>query len=232
MKYLFSPEILELDIQNWIHATHYHHIYISVANIWPLRPLLPEEEVFMQKSIEKRRAEFSAGRYCARKALTQLGFVDIAIPRGVRGAPVWPDSIVGSITHDLGVAIAALSSTSEISALGIDLLDLCQDIDPSTAEIIAGNSELLALENMLSQTEAQVIGETPIKPLLLAFSAKESAIKSVSPTIDYYLDFRDIVLYCDDNLIRAYFYDLGKYLDVFWHRSRNALFTLSYSITS
>jgi len=45
----------------------------------------------------KRLADFSTGRYCAIKALEQLGIQDAIIPIGEDRAPIWPEGIVGSI---------------------------------------------------------------------------------------------------------------------------------------
>ena len=45
----------------------------------------------------KRLSDFSTGRYCAIKALEQLGIQDAIIPIGEDRAPIWPEGIVGSI---------------------------------------------------------------------------------------------------------------------------------------
>ena len=53
----------------------------------------------MERAVATRRAEFTTGRACAREALTSLGAPAEAVPVGEKRAPVWPDGVVGSITH-------------------------------------------------------------------------------------------------------------------------------------
>jgi 4'-phosphopantetheinyl transferase EntD len=84
-------------------------------------PIHPEEEAAVERAVPKRRHEFSAGRACARAALAQLGHGPVAILRDTRyGAPVWPDGVVGSITHCQGYRAAAVAHAGDILGLGID----------------------------------------------------------------------------------------------------------------
>ena len=67
-------------------------------------PALPAEEAaFVAQAVEKRRAEFARGRSCARAACATLGVSGQIIPVGQRRAPIWPASLVGSITHCRGL---------------------------------------------------------------------------------------------------------------------------------
>ncbi|WP_225846634.1 4'-phosphopantetheinyl transferase superfamily protein [Streptomyces sp. HPF1205] len=84
-------------------------------------PLYPEEAVHVAKAVAKRRAEYAAGRACARAALAALGAEPGPIPREAeRGAPVWPEGVVGSITHCDGYRAAAVARTTDVLTLGID----------------------------------------------------------------------------------------------------------------
>lgn len=71
-------------------------------------------------AMPKRRLEFAAGRACARRAMIQLGVAPSAIPRGEAHEPVWPDGVVGSITHCVNYRAAAVACTSRLRAIGID----------------------------------------------------------------------------------------------------------------
>ena len=82
--------------------------------------LFPEEEALLASAIEKRRREFATGRMCAHSALQQLGYPAGAILRGSRGEPLWPEGVVGSITHCDGYRAAAVARSQEIVTLGID----------------------------------------------------------------------------------------------------------------
>ncbi|WP_280697740.1 4'-phosphopantetheinyl transferase superfamily protein [Kitasatospora sp. GP82] len=87
----------------------------------PPQALLHREEAFVvRNSVEKRRREFATGRWCARRALVQLGLPPVPLLPGELGAPRWPDSVVGSITHCAGYRAAALARGTEMSMVGID----------------------------------------------------------------------------------------------------------------
>jgi 4'-phosphopantetheinyl transferase EntD len=85
-------------------------------------PLHPQEALAVAKAVAKRRAEYAAGRACARAALAALGAAPGPIPRDSddRGAPVWPEGVVGSITHCDGYRAAAVAHAADILTLGID----------------------------------------------------------------------------------------------------------------
>src|SRR5688572_21941564 len=70
---------------------------------------LPAEEKLMEPWGKKRRRDFILGRNCARKALAALGHGNAVIERRGNGAPLWPDGIVGSITHTSGYAAALVA---------------------------------------------------------------------------------------------------------------------------
>jgi 4'-phosphopantetheinyl transferase EntD len=82
--------------------------------------LAPEEEALVAKAAAKRRREFALGRCCARKALAALGHDNAVIGRRDNGAPLWPDRVVGSITHTSGYAAALVADASLFSGMGLD----------------------------------------------------------------------------------------------------------------
>ncbi|MBS0484331.1 MAG: hypothetical protein JSS06_03825 [Proteobacteria bacterium] len=55
----------------------------------------------------KRQQEFCSGRFCAHQVLDRMGYQDIPLLADPYGAPVWPGSITGSISHSGGIAVAA-----------------------------------------------------------------------------------------------------------------------------
>jgi 4'-phosphopantetheinyl transferase EntD len=83
-------------------------------------PLYPEEYSVVASAVEKRRREFTTGRWCARAALADLGIEPVPIATGRAGAPIWPDGVVGSITHCSGLRAAAVAHSRDFLALGID----------------------------------------------------------------------------------------------------------------
>ncbi len=82
--------------------------------------LYPEEEACVARAVEGRRREFTTVRHCARAALARLGVGPSAITKGDRGAPRWPEGVVGSMTHCAGYRGAAVARTADLTAIGID----------------------------------------------------------------------------------------------------------------
>jgi 4'-phosphopantetheinyl transferase EntD len=82
--------------------------------------LAPEEEVLVATAAPKRRRDFALGRSCAHAALSVLGHDKAVIGRRNDGAPLWPDGVVGSITHTLGYAAALVADASRLSGIGLD----------------------------------------------------------------------------------------------------------------
>jgi 4'-phosphopantetheinyl transferase EntD len=64
--------------------------------------------------------EFSDARACARAALGQLTFPSTSLLPGLRGAPQWPQGMIGSITHCARYRAAAVGLTEDVVLLGVD----------------------------------------------------------------------------------------------------------------
>jgi len=134
----------------------------------PVR-LFPEEEALVEKSVPKRRREFSLGRACARSVLENMGHRDWVIGRSANGAPLWPPGIVGSITHSGGYAAALLGQSRHFSGVGIDAEHVgrvTRDLWPRLFD--RREQDYLAALN----DAAQAVAAT------LLFSAKEACFKA------------------------------------------------------
>ena len=145
--------------------------------------LFPEEETLVTRATEKRRQEFTAGRECSRSALSALGVPAAPILRGYRGAPQWPDGIVGSIAHCTGYCAAAV-------ARGQDLVTIGLDAEPD-APLPGGVLELVSLpaERARLRELAAASPETGWDRLL--FCAKEAVYKAWFPLTGGWLGFAD-----------------------------------------
>lgn len=86
----------------------------------PEAALLPEEEPLVARAVDKRRREVTTARWCARRALAGLGVPPAPVPRGERGEPVWPDGVVGSLTHCDGYRAAVVARAEQVLTVGID----------------------------------------------------------------------------------------------------------------
>ena len=155
----------------------------------PAAVLFPRERAAIARATESRRREFATARACARTAMTQLGLPAVAVPRGPRGAPQWPEGVTGSITHCVGYRAAAVALTRDVASLGVDA-------EPNEALPDRGMLELIALDQeraRLGELAAVIPG---ISWDRLLFSAKESVYKAWFPLALSWLGFEsaDIVI--------------------------------------
>lgn len=152
------------------------------AETVPDGTLFPEEEALVAKSVAKRRNDFATARACARRAMAGLGLPPVAVLHGHRGRPLWPEGIVGSLTHCHGYRAAALARGEAVLSLGIDA-------EPH-APLPAGVRELVTLpaeRERIGPPAPEGAGEIHWDRVL--FSAKESVFKTWYPVTGIELDF-------------------------------------------
>jgi 4'-phosphopantetheinyl transferase EntD len=148
----------------------------------PDAALFPEEAAAIAKAGGKRRREFTTARICAHRALTGLGVPPGPVLRGERGAPRWPDGIVGSITHCAAYRAAVVARAGEILALGIDA-ELNDVLPGGVLDLISLPPERVMLAGL-----AAVPGVCWDR---LLFSAKEAVYKAWFPWTGRWLGFGD-----------------------------------------
>jgi len=140
--------------------------------------LMPEEAQSFDASVVKVRRASGAVRIVARRLLARLGYSECALPKARSGAPIWPVGVVGSLSHDSRVAVAAVGRRSDVSALGIDV-EPAQSLPPELLELVA------------TPLERSRIGHDPYQGRLL-FVAKEAVYKAVYPLDQTFLDHHDV----------------------------------------
>jgi 4'-phosphopantetheinyl transferase EntD len=143
--------------------------------------LYPEEEACVARAVEGRRREFTTVRHCARAALARLGVGPSAITKGDRGAPRWPEGVVGSMTHCAGYRGAAVARTADLATIGID----AEPNEPLPAGVL-GLISLARERDRLAAVAAAVPGVCWDRVL---FSAKEAVYKAWFPLTGAWLDF-------------------------------------------
>jgi enterobactin synthetase component D / holo-[acyl-carrier protein] synthase len=151
--------------------------------------LFPEEEEVVARAVAKRRREFVTVRACAREALARLGEPPRAIPSGVRGEPLWPPGIVGSITHCDGYRACAVARSSELVTVGVDA-EPNQPLPDGLLADVALPEEREWLRHLVRQAP-----EAHWDRLL--FSIKESVYKAWFPLAEKWLGFEDAVVSID-----------------------------------
>jgi 4'-phosphopantetheinyl transferase EntD len=157
-----------------------------------LPPPLPEEARLVDKAVARRKAEFAAGRACARRALERLGVVGFALLNGEDRAPLWPPGIVGAITHTgplpggfCGVAVAR---AAEVRAVGLDAEE-ARPLEERLWSYVLTASERRALAPADPAAQGRLAK--------VVFSAKECFYKAQYPLTRQYLRFDQVEIALD-----------------------------------
>lgn len=158
-------------------------VVVAAGNDASAGALYPVEEDTIRGAIEKRRHEYALGRTCARTALRHLGIAEQAIPTGSSREPVWPDGVVGSITHCAGLVAAAVARADRYLGIGLDA-------EPATRVL-----EQPLTRHICTPAEAErlpTLGLPAGLESMLVFSAKETVHKAIAPSSRVWLGFHDV----------------------------------------
>jgi 4'-phosphopantetheinyl transferase EntD len=147
--------------------------------------LYSEEQAYLRNALPKRRREFTAGRLCARRALTQLGIENFPLLVGNNREPVWPTGIVGSISHTEGYCGVAVAGKHRIESLGLDV-ELTRSLSRDCWRQICTRSEQAWVDSLPSDRRQENIA--------LLFSAKECLYKCQYPISRTWLNFHNVAI--------------------------------------
>jgi 4'-phosphopantetheinyl transferase EntD len=142
--------------------------------------LFPEEERVVARALERRSREYATVRAHARACLGRLGQPPVPIVPGPGGAPVWPEGVLGSMTHCEGYAAAAVGLAPPLYAMGIDA-EPDAPLPDGVLDLVATAAELALLAGVAN------LEDGPCWDKLL-FSAKESVYKAWCPVVGTWLD--------------------------------------------
>ena len=163
--------------------------------------LFPAEEALVRTADPRRRAEFTAGRACARTALARLGLPATPVLTGRAGEPRWPAGVTGSITHCAGYRACAVARTADLAGLGIDA-EPDAGLPAGLIEAVASGAERAWIARLAAAGPAVCWDR-------LLFSAKEAAGKSWYPLTGQWPRFGDLTVFPGtDGTFEA---DLGGY---------------------
>lgn len=159
-------------------------------------PRTPGED--LPHAVPARLREFVAGRHAARMAMQAAGLPKVALPVGADRAPVWPDGVIGSLTHSRTLCLAVAGRAGALSGIGIDL-------EPATPlERNLWDSILLPEEqiNLMRAPADQrgILAKT-------VFSAKEAAYKAQYPISRTLFGFEVMVIELAGDRFSAMFRD-------------------------
>ena len=153
-----------------------------------MHKLLPEERTLVARAAPSRQHEFATGRVCAREVLARVGIADFPILRNDDRTPVWPDGIVGSISHTRDVCVVALAKRGDVLSIGIDV-EGEESLEPDLWPIICTEAELQWLATR-APTERGRLAKA-------LFSAKECTYKCLYPVMRIPLEFDDVEIDLD-----------------------------------
>lgn len=144
--------------------------------------------IAITQSVNKRKAEYFAGRYLVARELQSRGFSHQPLEQNVDRSPRLPSDVIGSISHSNDLATVTVLPSSNVNRenIGIDIQHLissevCDDIE----NMVAAVQEVdLVVRYGLTRTEA----------VTLLFSAKEAIYKALARFVRRGLDFNSATL--------------------------------------
>lgn len=155
-------------------------------------PIHAQEAEQVATAVTKRRAEFAAGRWCARRALSRLGVDGFVLKNGPDRAPRWPPGIVGSISHagtvPGGFCGAVVARARDFLTVGLDA-EVADAVGPDLWPRVTTRREQDWLERQPAARRAALAA--------VLFSTKECFYKAQFPLSGQFLEFADVEVALD-----------------------------------
>jgi len=114
------------------------------SGISSMNTLYAEEARLVASAVAVRQAHFTAGRLSAHAALEALGIQHGPILSDAARAPIWPQGVVGSITHTDGFCGAVIALHTQYHGIGIDV-EVRERVDEELWEQVLTPAELQRL---------------------------------------------------------------------------------------
>lgn len=146
----------------------------------PVPELDPAEASLVTEGmVPERRTAFARGRDAAHRALRSIGAPDGPITVGPLRQPLWPDGVVGSISHAAGFAVALVAPSSGSDGVGVDIERL--RFAPELDDEVPTPRERSWLATIPTDDRDSAV--------LALFSAKESIYKAFFPRYRAFFGF-------------------------------------------
>ncbi len=136
------------------------------------------ERAMVSRAVPKRQREFSTGRKLARLAMGYLDLPRDIIGRDSQRRPIWPEGMVGSITHAGDIVIAGIARSSSVTGFGIDL----EEVDRVSENLY---------DKLLTENEIETSKQADERLPALIFSAKEAGYKATNPIVGKFIGFHE-----------------------------------------
>lgn len=150
--------------------------------------LTRDEYKIIQNASDKRKREFSTGRVCAKKALAALNMNNVSILTGSNREPLWPEGMIGSISHCKDQCGAIVGYTGKIKSIGFDV---------ETIKTLKNDIRRLVCTEKEKQWLKKNSDNSNDNHLLLLFSLKEAIYKCIYPAEQIRLGFKDVSIIPD-----------------------------------
>lgn len=189
-----------------LHSSHFHPERLDADAFARHAVDLPAN---IGRAVAKRRAEFLAGRLCARAGIGQLQSMAVAPGLAEDRSPIWPQELCGSITHGDGWAAAIVARRSDWQGLGLDVESLLDDA--RAARLV---------EELLTPAERERLDPMRLAfSVTLTFSLKESLFKALYPLVGkrFYFEHAELLQWDDQGRARL---RLLSDLSPNWHAGR------------
>jgi len=147
--------------------------------------LLPAEIAATVGMAAARRQAYAQGRWCAHRALAQLGLPDAAVLTGEQRSPLWPPGITGSIAHCAGRAIGVAARLEVAGSVGVDMEE-AGDLEDGVLDLVCTPAERKWLAHSGDPRLARTL-----------FAVKESIYKCLWSRVRRFIDFREVEIHVD-----------------------------------
>ncbi len=173
--------------------------------------LTPQEKIQIGDVCEKRYAEFAAGRSQARQLIAALTGIAEPVLIGDYRQPLWPETVIGSISHSDKYCAVAVAPVNALTGIGIDV-ESFEALDEDVADVVITDKERAAtreFDRIFEQSgrlplgESQSVGQVQMvdgglpgshavseKTHKLIFSIKEAVYKCCYPQVRAFIDFK------------------------------------------
>jgi 4'-phosphopantetheinyl transferase EntD len=171
---------------------------------------LPES---VARSANRRKAGFFFGRLASSIALSEHGFAHYSVEIGDTREPLFPDGVVGSITHTDNLAAACVLPAVSWNGLGVDIESpIRHELLDHVEATVLSTEEKEVLSSCSAFTRSVLVA--------LAFSAKESFYKAMSKVAGRFFDFAAVRLCAIDTRYHRLHFATSEALSSGWARGR------------
>lgn len=171
-------------------------LVVSAPICGQISSLTSGERAIVSRAVDKRKTQFATGRILARRLLSDLGYFGFELLRDKDRVPVWPEDVVGSISHTEGLCVVAIASARNRVGIGIDV-EPDQPVKAGVEKIVCRTRE----RDWVESGGASEYG----RRCRAVFCVKEAVYKSFFPRLRRVWGFQEVGvdIDLDENTFRA-----------------------------